>query len=364
MQRRQFSVMIKPVGSLCNLNCSYCYYHDKNQLLHIQEHILSDTLLEKFIRDYFAAHSGKVVTFVWHGGEPSLAGIPFYEKVIRLQKRYCPQNVEVWNNLQTNGTLLDDRWCEFLAENHFDVGLSIDGTEEIHNRFRGENTYQKVRETCFRLQRAGIQPDLLCTVTAETAKDPLLVYNQLKSFQTGWIQFIPIVIFDKDGNLTEDSVTAEAYGRFLCAIFDEWFEKDRDRLWVQIFAETFMKLRNQAPSLCTLAETCGQAVVLEHDGNVYACDHFVFPEHCLGNIRDQSLLQIVSSEKLMEFAQAKRDLSEKCLHCSWLKYCRGGCQKNRKHTAEGWITVLCEGYRMLFAHIVPRMEELIRAKRK
>ena len=177
--------------------------------------------------------------------------------------------------------------------------------------------------------------------------------------KTGWMQFIPIVIFDENRNLTGDSVTGKAYGEFLCRIFDYWYEHDHDKLWVQIFAETFMKIRHQAPSLCTLAEECGQAVVLEHDGNVYACDHFVFPEHCLGNIKDTSLLEIVNSDKLREFARGKKNLPEKCLNCPWLAYCRGGCQKNRRMSEEGNITVLCEGYQILFSHIVPRLKELV-----
>ncbi|MBQ1826541.1 MAG: anaerobic sulfatase maturase [Erysipelotrichaceae bacterium] len=360
-----FSMMIKPIGSLCNLNCRYCYYHDKNELLHLDNYRISDKLLEQFIRQYLSVHPGPVVSFVWHGGEPSLCGIDFYRRVIELQKKHNIHNYQIWNNIQTNGTLLNDKWCDFLAKNGFDVGLSIDGTEEIHNYYRGQGTYEKVRETCGRLQRHGINPDLLCTVTSDTAGKPIETYQSLKSLNTGWMQFIPIVRFI-DGKLTDDSVRAEDYGDFLIQIFDYWLKNDLASTGVQIFAETMMILMGQKPSLCTLAEICGQALVLEHDGNVYSCDHYVFDDYRLGNIMEHDLSELITSDKLREFALGKARLSKECRNCEVLRFCHGGCQKDRVRFPDDEIkrNILCPGLRMFFNHVEKPLSEIIALMRK
>ena len=261
MEKTQpFMVMAKPVGSRCNMRCSYCYYLDKGQFsTHATQTRMGFDLLERLIRQYIEAAPGPVVSFVWHGGEPTLAGLDFYRRAVQLQKKYLPRGWEVWNNLQTNGVLLNDEWCRFLKENRFDVGLSVDGCESVHDRNRrdrgGKGTYQRVRRAAERLKSAGILPDLLCTVNAASTEDPLAVYRGLRELGTGWVQFIPIVVRLPDGGMAPESVTPEGYGRFLNAVFDEWVTHDLGKLDVQLFAETARIWAGGQASLCWMAPT-------------------------------------------------------------------------------------------------------------
>ncbi|MCL2489233.1 MAG: anaerobic sulfatase maturase [Propionibacteriaceae bacterium] len=356
--RHPFSVMAKPVGSTCNLRCTYCYYLATPTMAPR----MSDAVLEAFISGYIAAGVGLQpdqtnINFVWHGGEPTLAGLDFYRRVVELQGRYLPKGWTAWNNLQTNGVLLDDQWCQFLADNRFDVGLSIDGTEWIHDKFRpdprGRGSYDAAASAIRRLQAHGVQPDLLCTVTSTAADHPLEVYRNLRAFGTGWMEFIPIVVRDGTG-LTPESVTGEAYGRFLVEVFDEWALHDLGTTAVQLFAETANTLGGGAPGLCWLAPTCGRALVVEADGGVYSCDHFVRPRYRLGDVGN--LAALADSAAQQAFGQAKADLPDKCRDCPWLALCNGGCPKDRPGNG---INILCDGLTAFFARAVPELRTVV-----
>lgn len=355
----QFVIMAKPVGSRCNMRCSYCYYLEKGQFSsHASQSRMSFDLLEKLIKQYIEASEGPVVSFTWHGGEPTLAGLDFYKKVVELEKKHLPKGWQAWNNLQTNGLMLNDGWCRFLRDNRFDVGLSIDGDQAVHDRFRrdrgGAPTFDRVKKAAERLGNVGIQPDLLCTVTTASTEDPLAVYRGLKSLSTGWMQFIPIVVRLEDGSVTPDSVTPEGYGKFLCTIFDEWITTDLGKLDVQLFAETARILAGGEASLCWMAPTCGRVLIAEEDGSIYSCDHFVDDEHRIGNLRTHKLEAMVSSDEQVKFGNAKRDaLTAECRRCPHLKFCGGGCPKDRfgvSDDGEAGQYYLCKGLKMFFDH--------------
>jgi len=364
---RAFSVMAKPVGSACNLDCSYCYYLATPRPGPPR---MPDEVLERFIATYIASSPGPEVSFVWHGGEPTLAGLDFYRRVVELQARYLPAGWAVWNNLQTNGVILDDEWCAFLKANRFDVGLSIDGTRWCHDLYRvdarGHPSYQAAAAAVRRLQAHGIQPDLLCTVTPTTAAEPRAVYRALRDFGTGWIQFIPIHRRGADGRPTADSVGPEDYGDFLCAVFDDWVLHDLGHLEVQLFAETARMLAGGGPGLCWLAPVCGQAVVVEADGAVYSCDHYVNESHRLGEVTGADLGDLVNSATQQRFGELKRtQLPGKCLACPWLDLCNGGCPKDRLVSGpDAGVNHLCPGLTKFFAHATPRLGQVVsRTKR-
>jgi len=367
-----FTVMAKPVGPRCNLACSYCYYLETEDMYGGQlPPKMSDGLLEAYIRNYIGSSPGPVVSFVWHGGEPTLAGLDFYRKAVEMEKRYLPPGWSAWNNLQTNGILLDDEWCSFLAEARFDVGLSIDGTQVVHDTYRrdrgGRGTYDRVLQAARRLKAHGIRADLLCTVTSASAQDPVGVYRALRDLDTGWVQFIPIVRRDRDGRVTPDSVTPEGYGDFLCAVFDEWVRNDIGRLEIQQVAEMGLVWSGGSANLCWMAPTCGRVLVVEHDGSVYSCDHFVRPEHRIGHILSASLAELVDSPVQREFGDAKRDrLPTKCKKCAWLDVCNGGCPKDRFATTEDGepgLNSLCAGLRKFFAHAGPQIRRIVELRR-
>ena len=364
---RPFALMVKPAGSVCNMRCRYCYYIDNQSS---DRSLMSEELLETTIRNYFESASYPLVSFIWHGGEPTLRGIDFYRKAVGLQKKYLPQGFECWNNLQTNGLSLNEEWCAFLKANHFDVGISVDGTKLIHDTYRsdasGNPTYERIRRNIQLLQRHGIRPDLLCTVTEDTAKNPLRVYDSLKSFRTGWIQFIAIVNHDGHGGVSEESVKPQTYGKFLCALFRQWVLKDLGKADIQMFIELLNVYHGGSASVCWMQETCGQALVVESNGNIYSCDHFVNEDHLLGNVRNVCLSDTLQSDLQNAFGLSKKDaLSQKCISCPWLKLCHGGCLKDRiKNDHENW---LCEGLAMFFAYADPvyrRIDELLGEKKK
>ena len=370
--RKPFVVMAKPVGSRCNMRCAYCYYLEKGQFsAHAKQSRMSFTLLEKLIRQTIEASDG-TVSFTWHGGEPTLAGLDFYRKVVELEKKYLPKGWEVWNNIQTNGLLLNDEWCRFLRENRFDVGVSIDGAQWVHDKNRrdrgGKETYERTVRAVRRLQAAGIQPDLLCTVTSDAAGDPLGVYHGLRELGTGWAQFIPIIVRRKGGDLSSkngdltpesnalspESVTPEGYGEFLCTVFDEWVTHDLGSLDVQLFAETARIWAGGEANLCWMAPTCGRVLIAEEDGAVYACDHFVDGEHRLGTLSGERLDALANSERQFVFGDAKRDtLTAECKSCPWLSCCNGGCLKDRfaaSEDGEPGQYYLCRGLKRFFTH--------------
>ena len=365
-EKRPFIIMAKPVGSRCNMHCSYCYYLDKGKYSrHKEQKCMSPALLEQLIRQTIAANEGPVVSFTWHGGEPTLAGLPFYKKVIELEKRYLPRGWQVWNNLQTNGLLLDENWCQFLAKNHFDVGLSIDGSQAVHDVNRrdlgGKGTWERVSRVVLNLQKAGIQPDLLCTVNAESCKDPLGVYQALRDFGTEWIQFIPIVVRLEDGSLAPESVTPEGYGDFLCRIFDEWMAHDLGKCDVQLFAETARIWAGGEASLCWMSPTCGRVLIAEEDGGIYACDHFVDHEHRRGTLGRERLSAMANSPAQITFGNAKQDnLTRECRECPWKSCCNGACPKDRfgySQDGEPGQYYLCKGLKTFFAHAREPLEK-------
>ncbi len=368
-----FAVMAKPVGSHCNMECSYCYYLETGGL-HKDRYPfrMSDSLLETYIRQYIEASPGPIVQFTWHGGEPTLAGLDFYRRTVELQKRYLPEGWSCWNNLQTNGILLDDAWCSFLAEAHFDVGLSIDGTQWLHDANRkdlsGGGTYERAVAAVRCLQTHGIQPDLLCTVTSAIAREAIAVYRALRDLNTGWIQFIPIVRRTADGQPTAESVTGEEYGYFLCAVFDEWVRNDLGRLDIQLFAETGLVWSGGTASLCWMAPTCGRVLIVEHDGGVYSCDHFVAPEHRIGDIETAHLSTLVDIPVQRCFGNSKKtSLPLQCRSCSWLTVCNGGCPKDRFAMAEDGeqgLNYLCSGLQKFFACAEQPLKKVMQLRKR
>ena len=329
------------------MRCSYCYYLPLN-ISH--NTLMSLETAEKMVRNCIESSTGDTVSFVWHGGEPTLRGLDFYRQVVDIQKKYLPEGWQCWNNLQTNGLGLNDEWCQFLKENHFDVGLSIDGTPSRHDSNRqdasGNSTYERIKKNIALLQSYGINPDLLCTVNSETVRKPLEVYENLKNLRTGWIQFIPVVNRDPDGTIRDESVTPEEYGDFLCRIFNQWIFNDLGKVNVQLFAEIINTYAGGSPMLCWLQETCGNVPVVEADGKVYACDHFVRERYCIGTV-DESFADMLDKEEQRKFGLSKRDgLSEKCVNCRYLKLCHGGCLKDR--FGEQGENYLCEGLLSLF----------------
>ncbi len=360
--------MAKPVGSRCNMRCSYCYYLDKAKYSSsaVQSR-MSDNVLEQMIKQTIELSGGPVVSFTWHGGEPTLAGIEFYRKAVELEKKYLPAGWQVWNNLQTNGLRISEEWCRFLKENRFDVGVSIDGSAAIHDRNRhtvnGDGTYSKVIRGIRLLKSAGIEPDLLCTVNSATAADPLGAYRALRDTGCGWVQFIPIVVRRPDGILSKQSVTGEDYGKFLCAVFDEWAKHDIGRLDVQLFAEMARVMAGGEASLCWMSRTCGRVLIAEEDGSIYSCDHFVDSDHRLGNIRTDELGLLLDSDRQMVFGNSKETgLTSECRDCPYLRYCNGGCPKDRfgkSLDGEEGQYILCSGLKAFFSHAEPVMRRIM-----
>ncbi|HEX3045079.1 MAG TPA: anaerobic sulfatase maturase [Bacillota bacterium] len=368
-----FVVMAKPVGPLCNMECSYCYYLETERFYKSSHSFrMSDSLLEMYVSQYIAASPGPVVQFTWHGGEPTLAGLDFYRLAVDLQKQYLPEGWDCWNNLQTNGILLDDEWCSFLADAHFDVGLSIDGTQWLHDQYRKDRndsgTYERAVAAVHRLQAHGIQPDLLCTVTSTTAKEPIAVYRALRDLNTGWIQFIPIVRFATDGQTTSESVTGKEYGDFLCTVFDEWIHHDLGRLDIQLFAEMALVWSGGNASVCWMAPTCGRVLIVEHDGSVYSCDHFVTPDNRIGAIETCPLGTLVDLPAQRRFGNDKQTrLPSQCRSCSWLAICNGGCLKDRFALAENGeygLNYLCDGFRQFFAHAEQPLRQVMERRKR
>jgi uncharacterized protein len=350
--------MVKPVGARCNMRCSYCYYLKPNDDAAPQ--VMSLSILERFISQYIEASAGPVVNFVWHGGEPTLAGLDFYKAAVDLQKRCLPEGWECWNNLQTNGVLLDDTWCSFLADEQFDVGLSIDGSRLVHDTYRkdlgGQGTHHLAAAAITRLQAHGIQPDLLCTVTSLSARNALSIYRALRAFRTGWIQFIPVLCRDKDGEITSESVNPSQYGDFLCDVFDEWIVNDLGTLNVQMFAELTRIYSGGSSGLCMMAPTCGRALIVECDGSVYSCDHFVNPKYRIGSIESAHLGDLANLPVQFQFGDAKREnLPDQCRACQWLLLCSGGCPKDRNTTEYA----LCGGLKRFFSYSQPAFQQLL-----
>lgn len=360
---RVFQVFAKPAGPLCNLECRYCYYRKKEGVLGP----MSEDLLETFILQHIEASSTPEIRFSWHGGEPTILGIEYFHKIVALQRKHQPAGIRILNGLQTNGTLLDDAWCRFLAAEGFGVGLSLDGPREFHDRYRltkkGGPTYDLAMNGLRLLQEYQIPYDILCVVHAGNVGHPLEVYRFFKSVGAAYLGFLPLVEFRTDGGgPSERTVPAEAYGDFLCTLFDEWLNEDIGRIRVQIIEETVGTALGQEQGLCIFRPTCGDIPVVEHAGDFYCCDHFVDAEHRPGNIRDTALVDLLESPLQRAFGQAKKDrLPRFCRDCGVLAMCHGGCPKDRfLQTPDGeeGLNYLCAGYKRFFTHCQPFIAQL------
>ena len=361
-----FHVMLKPRGSICNLDCQYCYYLSKDRLYPGSRFRMAEELLEDFTRQYIAAQRVPEVTFAWQGGEPTLMGLDFFRLAVEFQQKYRRPGMRIHNALQTNGVLLDGEWCHFFRKHDFLIGISIDGPRELHDAYRvdkgGNPTFDRVMAGVELLQKHTIEFNVLTCVHAANADHPLEVYRFLRD-EVGaqFIQFIPIVErdnvtgFQEGENVTDRSVAARQYGNFLIAIFDEWVHRDVGRIFVQIFDVALAAWLGLPPGLCIFQETCGTALAMEHNGDLYSCDHFVEPRHKLGNIREIPLIEMVGSEQQRRFGLAKRDMLPRfCLECEVRFVCNGGCPKDRFiYTPDGepGLNYLCEGYKAFFNHI-------------
>ena len=372
-------VMLKPAGAHCNLTCKYCYYLEKNKLYPItQRHQMSDEMLELFTREYIEAQTMSQVLFTWHGGEPLLRSIDFYRKALSLQQKYAGGR-RIDNVIQTNGTLLTDEWCEFFAQNHWLVGISIDGPQPDHDHYRltaaGKPSWKKVMQGIKLLKKHGVEWNAMAVVNAYNVNHPLEFYRFFKENGCQFLQFTPIVerqtrhedgrtlasLADKDEiSLSEASVAPEQWGYFLCAIFDEWVRKDVGKIFVEIFDCTLANWMGISPGICAYSKECGHAGVMEHNGDVYSCDHFVFPEYKLGNIRDHSLIDMLYGEQQQEFSRLKHSsLPRQCKECDMEFACHGECPKNRfmkdKYGDSG-LNYLCPGYYHYYQHVAPYMD--------
>ena len=372
-------VMLKPAGAHCNLACKYCYYLEKNKLYPTaQRHLMSDEMLEQFTREYIEAQTMNQVLFTWHGGEPLLRSIDFYRKALSLQQKYAGGR-RIDNVIQTNGTLLTDEWCEFFAQNHWLVGISIDGPQPYHDHYRltaaRKPSWKKVMQGIKLLKKHGVEWNAMAVVNAYNANHPLEFYRFFKENGCQFLQFTPIVerltrhedgrtlasLADKDEiSLSEASVVPEQWGYFLCAIFDEWVRKDVGKIFVEIFDCTLANWMGISPGICAYSKECGHAGVMEHNGDVYSCDHFVFPEYKLGNIRDHSLIDMLYGEQQQEFSRLKHSsLPRQCKECDMEFACHGECPKNRfmkdKYGDSG-LNYLCPGYYHYYQHVAPYMD--------
>ena len=392
----RFHAMVKPTGAICNLDCAYCYYLHKEQLLGSDSKFrISDEVLEAHIRQYIEGQRGDEVVFSWQGGEPTLLGVSFFEKVVALEKKYQRPGLHIENDLQTNGTLLNDEWYSFLRQNKFLVGLSIDGPQELHDKFRvnkgGQPTFDKVFAAGQQLQKHGIPFNTLTVVNRVNAKKPLDVYRFLsRELRPRQLQFIPCVepkVFhdvapqkwdpatlpvqgssaahpgNPDSVVTDWSVDPDDWGYFLCKIWDDWYRRDYGKVHVNLFETAVAQWMGLDSQLCVFGEFCGKGVALEHDGSVYSCDHYVYPEYKLGNISEKHMSRMVFSEEQKKFGFAKRDgLPQQCRDCKYRFSCHGECPKNwliRTRDGEPGLNYLCSGLQRFWQHIDHDMKDIL-----
>ena len=372
-------VMLKPAGAHCNLACKYCYYLEKNNLYqNSHRHLMSDEMLEQFTREYIEAQTMPQVLFTWHGGEPLMRSIDFYKKALALQKKYS-HGKQIDNVIQTNGTLLTDEWCEFFAKNHWLVGISIDGPQEYHDHYRmtpaGKPSWEKVMQGISLLKKHRVEWNAMAVVNAYNAEHPLEFYHFFRDNGCQYLQFTPIVerltehedgrtlaslADDREIPLADASVTPEQWGNFLCTIFDDWVRHDVGKMFVEIFDCTLANWMGVLPGICAYSKECGHAGVMEHNGDVYSCDHFVFPEYKLGNIREQSLIDMLYGEKQQAFSRLKHtSLPRQCKECDMEFACHGECPKNRFEKdkyGEPGLNYLCQGYYQYYSHVAPYMD--------
>ena len=372
-------VMLKPASAHCNLACKYCYYLEKNNLYQTSHrHLMTDEMLEQFTREYIEAQTMPQVLFTWHGGEPLMRSIDFYKKALALQKKYA-HGKQIDNVIQTNGTLLTDEWCEFFAQNHWLVGISIDGPQEYHDHYRvtpaGKPSWEKVMQGISLLKKHRVEWNAMAVVNAYNAEHPLEFYHFFRDNGCQYLQFTPIVerltehedgrtlaslADDREIPLADASVTPQQWGNFLCTIFDDWVRHDVGKTFVEIFDCTLANWMGVLPGICAYSKECGHAGVMEHNGDVYSCDHFVFPEYKLGNIREQSLIDMLYGEKQQAFSRLKHtSLPRQCKECDMEFACHGECPKNRFEKdkyGEPGLNYLCQGYYQYYTHVAPYMD--------
>ncbi len=380
MSITDFHVLAKPIGPICNLDCKYCFYLEKEQLYpQVDKWAMREEVLDSYIRQYIEAHDAPVVNFAWQGGEPTLLGVDYFRKLVEIQKKYA-NGKRIENAFQTNGVLLNDAWAELFRENRFLIGISIDGPRALHDAYRvdkgGQPTFDKVMRGIETLKRNGVEFNTLTTVHRANADHPLEVYRFLRDNGSGYMQFIPIVEriahqvtsdglqlispdFTGAARVAPWSVEPRQFGRFLCGIFDEWVRKDVGSVFVQLFDITLQSWVGMEPGLCVFRRRCGAALAIEHCGDVYSCDHFVYPENRLGNIMESPLQSLVDSEQQRRFGDAKEtSLPRYCRECDVRFACNGECPKHRFLTTpdgEPGLNYLCAGYKMFFHHVDPYM---------
>jgi uncharacterized protein len=378
-----FMVMAKPAGAACNLACSYCFYLGKEELYPDVRHLrMSEEVLESFIRQYIESQPTPEISFAWQGGEPTLLGVDFFRKVVELQQRYALPGKTITNTLQTNATRLDDEWCRFFKAHNFLLGVSLDGDAAVHDRYRvdrmGRPTHGTVMDGLALLKQHGVEFNLLTVVNRANAGRPKERYRFLKAHGSGFLQFIPLVERDapegsfamppgpagegKAVAVSQASVPSEAWGDFLIGVFDEWVRQDVGRVFVQYFDCLLGAWMGLPASLCVFAPTCGRALALEHNGDLYACDHYVYPEYRLGNLCETPLVDLVRSDPLERFGRFKEEtLPRQCRDCDVLFACRGECPKHRfaaTHEGKPGLNYLCAGLQRFLRHIGPAMRTM------
>jgi uncharacterized protein len=393
-----FHLLAKPTGPICNLDCEYCFFLSKESLYPGDRFRMSDDILETYIRQLLEAHRTPEVTVAWQGGEPTLMGLDFFRRSVELVDQYRRPGQRVQYTIQTNGTKIDDRWAAFLKQHNFLVGLSVDGPRQLHDRYRvdkqGKGSFAQVMAGYQHLQAHNVDVNVLCTVNAANQDHPVEVYRFFRdAMGVRFLQFIPIVerttesllplanqgwsthryeqrpLYVQDGNqVTDRSVDATAFGQFLVAIFDEWVKRDVGEVFVQMFDVALANWYGEPPCVCVFSETCGQALALEHNGDLYSCDHFVEPDYHLGNITETPMIELVASEQQQVFGLAKRDtLPQYCRDCEVRFACHGGCPRNRfvnTPDGEAGLNYLCAGYKAFFKHINPAMRLMSRLLRQ
>jgi uncharacterized protein len=371
--KANFHVIIKPSGATCNLNCQYCFYLPKKQLYPKSNYRMSEQVLEAFTQQYIEAHSGPQIIFGWQGGEPALMGLDFFQKALKLQQKYQPPNISITNTFQTNTTLLTAEWAKFFHEHNFLVGVSLDGPTELHNVYRIDSkkkgTHEKVMQAVELLKRFQVEYNILTCVHQGNVHEPLKVYRFLTNrLKVQHIQFIPIVVRDhplayqKGNQIRPLSVDSESFGRFLIEIFDDWYSHDIGKVFIQTFESTLASVMGQPGGLCAYSPYCSASLALEHNGDLYCCDHFVEPDYLLGNILETPLIELVNSQKYKQFVLNKiESLPKYCRNCPVLGLCYGACPKDRvKKTPDGEIGLnyLCEGYKAFFKYCLPYFQEI------
>ena len=364
---REFQVMVKPIAAVCNLDCTYCYYLEKKDLYPKAKLFrMPDDLLESYISQHIEATPGETISFSWHGGEATLLGIDYFRRIVELQRKYIPAGKSVRNGMQTNGTMLDDEWCLFLAKERFAIGLSIDGPRELHDCYRyaknGKATHRQVIQAYRMLHQYGVQTDVLCVVHNINVMQPGIVYRFFKDLGVEYLQFLPLIVRDGKGGVTPETVPAKEYGKFLSTIYHEWIRNDIGRIVVQNFDEAARPFFGQDHTLCIWRETCGDVVVVEHNGDFYSCDHFVNREHHLGNVRETPLSDLLEKPALRAFGNNKRDtLPKYCRDCEVLSLCNGGCPKDRfvkTPDGEAGLNYLCVGLKQYFSYTAPFLKRM------